>query len=100
MVVCLLVGLQGGSGLFPRVPACPPGLRVWVRYLTALDSVPRRGLKLAHPRLGPISRISLRLFQLSNPSIRLQNPPRLSLQPSCHRITCLAAFSQTKESCP
>lgn len=42
MVVCLLVGLQGCSCLPRRVPACPPGFRVWVRYLAALDSVPRR----------------------------------------------------------
>lgn len=36
----------------------------------------------AHPRLGPISRISLRLFQLSNPSIRLQNRPHLHCSPA------------------
>lgn len=36
----------------------------------------------ARPRLGPISRISLRLFQLSNPSIRLQTRPHLHCSPA------------------
>lgn len=52
------------------------GLRIGVCSIVQIyvPGLGWRDASQAHPRLGPISRISLRLFQLSNPSLRLQKP--------------------------
>lgn len=74
-------------------------------WLACVGAVPRSSrlrtetrLKLALPWLGPISRISLRLFQLSNPSIRLQNPPRLHCGPAV--IESPASQLSQRPRCP